>query len=177
MEQLRALDRALDRAQWPIAFIDVKRLYPDAKLPEYKTVGSVGADLCAYVPEDPIRDSWYPLIERPARSLVISPREAIAVGTGIAIQLPSGCHGMVKGRSGNARDRQLDAHVGTLDMDYTGEVHVLLFNHGQFTQVIEHGERIGQLVIVPTMRGLFGEVDELQPTVRGSQGFGSSGKF
>jgi dUTP pyrophosphatase len=160
MEQCLALGR--DHS-WPVAFLDVRRVYPDAILPQYKSTGAAGADLCAYLPAG-----------KQDCTAVLMPGEIAKVGTGIAMQLPSGCHGMIKGRSSNAV-RGVDVPVGTLDCDYTGEIHVILYNFDKAPFTFEHGDRIGQLIIVPTMRGLFGEVDDLKPTERGPNGFGSTG--
>jgi dUTP pyrophosphatase len=169
LSQMRSLDR---EHPWPVAFVSVKRLYPDAKLPEYKTRGAAGADLCAYLKAMP---GAYPLLEGGPVSYTIFSGRCACVPTGVAVQLPSGSHGMVKGRSSLAL-QGVDAHIGTLDMDYVGPLHVLLYNHSHLPYTIADGDRIGQLVIVPTMRGLFGEVDELRPTERGAGGFGSTGR-
>jgi dUTP pyrophosphatase len=100
------------------------------------------------------------------------------VSTGIALEVPAGCAGLVFARSSLGAKRGLAPanKVGVVDSDYRGEVRVVLFNHSQETQTIEPGERVAQFVITPVVTPVYVEAEELQDTDRGTGGFGSTGK-
>lgn len=142
--------------------IRVKKLNPNAILPTYGSAEAAGADLYACLSEP----------------LVVLPGEVAWVSTGIALEVPKGCAGLVYARSGLACKRGLAPanKVGVVDSDYRGEVKVVLFNHSKETQIIEHGERIAQFVIAPVLTPVYEEVAELDETDRGHGGFGSTGK-
>ena len=99
------------------------------------------------------------------------------IHTGIAIAIPEGLVGLNFARSGMAAKRGLAPanKVGVIDSDYRGEVMVALHNHGKEPQTVEHGDRVAQMVFVPYYAADFVEVDELDSTVRGEGGFGSTG--
>ena len=141
--------------------IHVKRLRPGAKLPTYGSVGAAGADL-------------YACIEQ---SVTIQPGETVFIPTGIALEVPEGCAGLVYARSGMACKRGLAPanKVGVVDSDYRGEIMVALHNHGTSAQTVAPGERIAQMVITPYLTAEFVEKEELTDTVRGEGGFGSTG--
>ena len=107
----------------------------------------------------------------------INPGETYLVKTGLAMEIPEGYAGLIYARSGLATKRGLAPanKVGVVDSDYRGEVMVALHNHSNETQVIEPKERIAQLVVAPFLKVDFEEVSELNETVRGEGGFGSSG--
>ena len=133
-------------------------------LPAYETSGAAGMDLRAAVPEDaPVR---------------LEPRERALIPTGLMIALPAGHEGQVRPRSGLAIKHGISLvnTPGTIDEDYRGEVHVPLINHGNEPFVVNRGERIAQLVVVPVTQVAIAEVEELDATERGSGGFGSTGK-
>lgn len=111
-------------------------------------------------------------------AITIQPGHRDSIGTGLAFQLPAGYEGQVRPRSGLARNHgvTLVNSPGTLDADYTGELMIMLINHGQEAVTIEPGHRIAQLVIAPVSRAELVEVDELAATDRGSGGFGSTGR-
>ena len=100
------------------------------------------------------------------------------IPTGIALELPAGYAGLVYARSGIACKRGLAPanKVGVIDCDYRGEVMVALHNHSGEAQTVAVGERVAQLVITPYITAEFIEKDELSDTVRGSGGFGSTGR-
>lgn len=133
----------------------------DLPLPAYETEHSAGMDLAAAVVED------MPLL-RGARA---------AVPTGLCIALPQGYEAQVRPRSGLAINYGVTVlnAPGTIDSDYRGEIKVLLVNFGPEEFVIRRGTRIAQLVVAPVLRGVWDEVAELPPTVRGDGGFGSTG--
>jgi dUTP pyrophosphatase len=140
--------------------IKVKKLNPNAVLPRYQTPGSAGADLSA-------------CIDAP---VTLAPGETAVIGTGFAAEIPDGYVGLVFARSGMATKRGIAPanKVGVVDSDYRGEFLVPLHNHGAQPDTIQPGERIAQLVIVPVLQANFTETDELDDTIRGGGGFGST---
>ncbi len=142
--------------------IAVKRLKPQAILPTYGSPEAAGADLYACLEQE----------------LTIGPGETAWVPTGIAMEVPVSCAGLIYARSGMACKRGLAPanKVGVIDSDYRGEIIVVLHNHGKESQTVTHGERIAQMVITPVLTPGFTEVDELSDTKRGNGGFGSTGK-
>jgi dUTP pyrophosphatase len=114
-------------------------------------------------------------IEGPLR---LAPGARAAVPTGLAIAIPPGYEGQVRPRSGLALRRGLTVlnAPGTIDSDYRGELAVLIVNLSAEVQVIEPRERIAQLVVAPVARAAVELVEELDPTVRGAGGFGSTGQ-
>lgn len=142
--------------------IRVKILKPGAKLPSYGSAEAAGADL-------------YACLENP---VTIAPGQTVFIPTGIALEVPKGCAGLVYARSGMACKRGLAPanKVGVVDSDYRGEFMIVLHNHGSEPQTVSHGERVAQLVITPVLTPGFVEVVQLDETQRGSDGFGSTGK-
>lgn len=142
--------------------IRVKKLREGALLPTYGTAQAAGADL-------------YACLEAP---LTIAPGETAWVPTGLALEVPEGCAGLVYARSGLATKRGLAPanKVGVIDSDYRGEITVVLYNHGSEAQSISSGERIAQLIITPVLTPAYTETDRLTETLRGTGGFGSTGK-
>ncbi len=139
----------------------VKRIDPQARLPERAHDGDAGLDLCA------------------CEAAHLGPGERWSVGTGIAIEVPEGHAGLVLPRSGLAREHgiALVNSPGLIDAGYRGEVRVLLLNTDPAeTFRIEVGDRIAQLVITPIAAIDAVEADELSETARGDGGFGSSGR-
>ena len=146
--------------------LQIKRL-PHSEglaLPAYETAGSAGMDLRAAVPAD--------------APITLAPRERALIPTGLMIALPVNHEGQVRPRSGLAIKHGISLinTPGTIDEDYRGEVHVPLVNHGTEPFVVNRGERIAQLVVVPVVQVSIKEVDDLDATERGSSGFGSTGK-
>ena len=142
--------------------IKVKLLRPGAQLPTYGTAFSAGADLYACLEED----------------VLIAPGETKKIPTGIAMELPVGCAGLIYARSSLGTKKGLAPanKVGVVDSDYRGEFMIFLHNHGTEAQTICHGDRVAQLVITPVFTPGFEEAEELSDTVRGAGGFGSTGK-
>ena len=142
--------------------IRVKQLRPGAKLPTYGTAGAAGADLYTCLEED----------------AVILPGQTRFLPTGIALEVPQGCAGLVYARSGLACKRGLAPanKVGVVDSDYRGEILVALHNHGDQPQMICDGERVAQLLITPVLTPEYGWSQELSDTQRDDKGFGSTGK-
>lgn len=142
--------------------IPVKKLKPNAILPTYGSAEAAGADL-------------YACLDAP---VTIAPGETAFIPTGLAMELPKGYAGLAYARSGLACKKDLAPanKVGVIDSDYRGEFMIALHNHGREVRVVEHGERIAQLVITPVFTPGFTEVLELSDTQRGAGGFGSTGK-
>ncbi len=145
-----------------MAPIPVKLLRQGAILPTYGSCEAAGADL-------------YACLEAP---VTIEPGKTAFVPTGIAMEVPKGCAGLVYARSGLACKRGLAPanKVGVVDSDYRGEIMVALHNHAGIPQRIENGERIAQMVITPVLTPEYQIVPELSDTSRGTGGFGSTGK-
>ncbi len=142
--------------------VNTKILRDGAKLPTRATSGSAASDL-------------YALLEEP---ITLAPGERRAVPTGIAIALQdSSCVALVCARSGLALKRGLGLAngIGVIDSDYRGEIFVALINNSDTEQIIENGERIAQLMIMPVILPTYNEVLSLDETERGEGGFGSTG--
>ena len=142
--------------------IRVKKLHTNAILPTYGSAESAGADL-------------YACLDEP---ITIEPGETAWIPTGIALEVPKGCAGLVYARSSLGAKRGLAPanKVGVIDSDYRGEIRVVLSNHGKTAQTITYGERIAQFLITPVLTPAYEEVQELTDTQRGAGGFGSTGK-
>ena len=141
--------------------VNIRKVDERAVIPTYSTKMSAGADLYAIVDDD----------------VIISPGETAFIRTGLAVQIPEGYAGMIFARSGLACKKGLAPanKVGVVDADYRGEVMVAIHNHSLEDRVIGYGERIAQLVILPFFHAEFNEVSELDDTIRGEGGFGSTG--
>ncbi len=142
--------------------IRVKKLHPNAVLPTYGSQAAAGADLYACLEE----------------AVTIQPGEIFWVPTGIALEVPAGCAGLVYARSSMGAKRGLAPanKVGVVDSDYRGEIRVVLLNHSKEPQTLQPGERVAQFVITPVLQPRYEEVAELSDTDRGTGGFGSTGK-
>ncbi len=133
-------------------------------LPAYETTGSAGMDLRAAVADD--------------APLTLEPGARALVPTGLKIALEQGYEAQVRPRSGLALKHGLTClnSPGTIDSDYRGEVGVILINHGEEPFVIRRGERIAQMVVARHEQAEVVQVETLDETVRGSGGFGSTGR-
>ena len=140
----------------------VKRLDPNVELPKYKTEGSSGLDLMAFI-DNPIK---------------ISPNTSALVPTGISVAISNDLEIQIRPRSGLAAKSSVTVlnTPGTIDSDYRGEIKIILFNHGKEDFIIKNKDRVAQMILVPIIKIEFEEVDELPNTIRGSGGFGSTGK-
>lgn len=132
------------------------------EVPQYHTEGAAGLDLRAAI-ENPI---------------VVRPHSFEIIPCGIAVEVPEGFVGDVRGRGGLAFKHGLSVvhGVGTVDWDYRGEMMVPLLNHSGVDYVIKRGDRIAQLVILPVQRVAVEVVEALGETVRGEGAFGSTGR-
>ena len=142
--------------------VRVKILKWGARLPTYGSAEAAGADLYACL----------------AEPMTIASGETAFVPTGIALEVPKGCAGLIYARSGLACKRGLAPanKVGVVDSDYRGEIIVALHNHGKEPQTIENGERVAQFVITPVLTPAYEIAEDLSDTARNQGGFGSTGK-
>ena len=140
----------------------VKKLSPKVQLPSYKTKGSSGMDLMAFLES----------------SIKIVPNSSALIPTGISVAIPNDVEIQIRPRSGLAAKSNIGVlnTPGTIDSDYRGEIKVILFNHGNKEFIVKNKDRIAQIVLVPVLKVDFEEVDNLSDSIRGSGGFGSTGK-
>ena len=140
----------------------VKRLDPAVKLPSYKTEGSSGMDLMAFI----------------KNTVKIAPKSSELISTGLSLAIPSDYEIQIRPRSGLAAKSNISVlnTPGTIDSDYRGELKIILFNHGNEEFIVKNTDRIAQMVLMPILKINFEEVEELPDTVRGTGGFGSTGK-
>lgn len=139
--------------------IGVKKLNSLSKVPTYVDGGASGFDLYA------------------TNAVVIQPMWSAEIETGVALEIPECYEVQIRGRSGLAFNKDVFAHVGTIDESYKGEIKIKLFNFGTKPIPIFPGMRIAQGVLAPVEKAEFVEVDELSESSRGSRGFGSSGMY
>ena len=141
--------------------LKIEKLPHNNILPEYKTEGAAGMDLCAAISEP----------------LELKPLERKLVPTGLKIELEHGYEAQVRPRSGLSIKHGITLIncVGTIDEDYRGEVCVPIVNISNETYTIQPDERIAQMVIMPYLRAEFSEVQSLDETERAAGGFGSTG--
>ena len=137
--------------------IKVKRLTATARIPQHKTEGAAGYDLVA------------------DQEAIVPARDRALIGTGIALELPTGRHGEIKPRSSLAA-AGITIDGGIIDEDYTGEVIVIMVNTTNAPFKVIIGDRIAQLIVIRNETVLIQEVQELTRTQRGQQGFGSTGR-
>jgi len=142
--------------------ISVKKVRPQAILPTYGSAGAAGADL-------------YACLDAP---VTIAAGESVFIPTGLAMEIPEGCAGLIYARSSLGTKRGLAPanKVGVIDSDYRGEICVVLHNHGSQPQTVAPEERIAQLLITPVLTPAYTLAEDLTQTQRGEGGFGSTGK-
>ena len=134
-----------------------KKLHPAARLPTRGSAGAAGLDLYA--------------VER----VTIAPGGRAAVRTGLAVAIPEGFYGRVAPRSGLAVRHGIDVLAGVVDSDYRGEILCALVNHGREPFEVEPGARVAQLVVEAIASPEPAWAEDLEETVRGAGGFGSTG--
>jgi len=140
--------------------VKVKKINPDAKLPVCSNPGDAGMDLFSVI------------------DLIIDPGEVSLIPTGLILELPTNTEAQVRPRSGLALNNGITVlnSPGTIDEGYRGEIGVILINHGKVAFRVEKHMKIAQLVIKPIFDVELVETCELTDSVRGSSGFGSSGR-
>ena len=140
----------------------IKKTNKEVITPKYKTDGSSGVDLSAFL----------------EKKVVIKPNSSELIPTGLQVAIPEEFEIQIRPRSGLAAKESIGVlnSPGTIDSDYRGELKIILFNHSNKDFIINNGDRIAQMVLVPIIKMEFEEVDSLPDTVRGQGGFGSTGK-
>ena len=145
-----------------MAKVLIKKLDPAVELPAYKTEGASGMDLMALVKE-PIN---------------LKPNSSCLVPTGLAVAFSSDFEIQIRPRSGLAAKNKISVlnTPGTIDSDYRGEIKIILFNHSNKDFIINNKDRVAQMVLTPIIKMELEETKELQKSIRGEGGFGSTGK-
>ena len=140
----------------------IKKLNPSVELPAYKTDGASGMDLMAFINEP----------------ITLKPKSSYLVPTGLSVAFSSDFEIQIRPRSGLAAKNSISVlnTPGTIDSDYRGELKVILFNHGNVDFLINNKDRIAQMILTPVIKIDLEETDKLPKTVRGKDGFGSTGK-
>ena len=140
----------------------VKKFDKNIKLPDYKTSGSSGMDLVAYI----------------KNKITINPGKTVIIPTGIAVAIPKNYEIQIRPRSGLAAKKGISVlnTPGTIDSDYRGEIKIILINLSKKSFVVKSGDRIAQIILCPVAKGKLQEVKNLPKTIRGKGGFGSTGK-
>ena len=140
----------------------IKKLNPDVRLPVYKTNGASGMDLMAFT-EKPIK---------------IAPNSSCLVPTGLSIAFSRDYEVQIRPRSGLAAKSNITVlnTPGTIDSDYRGEIKIIIFNHGKEDFIINNKDRVAQMILIPVVKIQLEETDNLPDTLRGKDGFGSTGK-
>ena len=140
----------------------VKKLDKNTKLPTYKTSGSSGMDLEAYIKS----------------KIIIKSGKTAIIPTGIAVAIPKNYEIQIRPRSGLAAKKSISVlnTPGTIDSDYRGEIKIILINLSKKPFLVKSGDRIAQMILCPVAKGKFKEVKNLPRTPRGISGFGSTGK-
>jgi dUTP pyrophosphatase len=137
--------------------IKIKKLNPDAKMPQFALVGDVGMDLYSVA------------------DIIIKPGDRISCPTGIAIKIPDGYAALIWDKSGPSHKFGIKTMGGVFDSNYIGEYLIGLINLGKEEFKIEKGQKIAQVIFQKIENPEIEEVDELEETVRGDNGFGSTG--
>ncbi len=140
----------------------IKKLDPSVKLPEYKTSGASGLDLMAFIKE-PIE---------------IKPKTSSLIPTGLSVAFSENYEIQIRPRSGLAAKKNITVlnTPGTIDSDYRGEIKVIIYNHGNEKFLLNNGDRIAQMILAPVVKMELEEVNNLPESIRGKDGFGSTGK-
>ena len=140
----------------------VKKFDKNIKLPAYKTSGSSGMDVMAYI----------------KNRTTIKPGETAIIPTGITLGIPKNYEIQIRPRSGLAAKKGISVlnTPGTIDSDYRGEIKIILINLSNKSFVVKSGDRIAQMVLCPVVKSKLKEVKKLPNTIRGGGGFGSTGK-
>ena len=141
----------------------IKKLSSEVKLPSYKTIGASGMDLMAFI----------------EKSIIVKPKTSCLIPTGLSMAFSEDYEVQIRPRSGLAAKNNISVlnTPGTIDSDYRGEIKVILFNHGDKDFTVNNDDRIAQMILMPILKVDFETVETLPETIRGSGGFGSTGKW
>ena len=145
-----------------MAKVLIKKLDQKVEIPSYKTEGASGLDLMAF-------------IDRPIK---LAPKTSCLVPTGLSVAFSNKYEIQIRPRSGLAAKNNISVlnTPGTIDSDYRGEIKIILFNHGTSEFIINNKDRIAQMILIPVSKMDLEEVKNLPNSLRGKDGFGSTGK-
>jgi dUTP pyrophosphatase len=145
-----------------MAKVLIKKLDPAVKLPVYKSSGASGMDLMAFIKE----------------SVNVKSKTSSLIPTGLSVAFSEDFEIQIRPRSGLAAKNNISVlnTPGTVDSDYRGEIKVIIYNHGNVDFIINNGDRIAQMVLVPVVKMELEVTSDLPETIRGEGGFGSTGK-
>ena len=145
-----------------MAKVLIKKLNPKVELPAYKASGASGMDLMAFI-QQPVK---------------LAPSSSCLIPTGLSVAFSEDYEIQIRPRSGLAANNSITIlnTPGTIDSDYRGEIKIILFNHSDKEFIINNKDRIAQMVLVPVIKIELEETDDLTDTLRGKNGFGSTGK-
>jgi dUTP pyrophosphatase len=145
-----------------MAKVLIKKLNPKVKIPEYKSQGASGMDLLAFI----------------GKSIIVAPKSSKLISTGLSVAFSQDYEIQIRPRSGLAAKNNISIlnTPGTIDSDYRGEIKIIIYNHGKDDFIINNGDRIAQMILVPILKMELEETDNLPETIRGKGGFGSTGK-
>jgi dUTP pyrophosphatase len=140
----------------------IKKLNQNVELPKYKTDGASGMDLMAFI-EEPIK---------------LLPNTSCLVPTGLSVAFSKDYELQIRPRSGLAAKNNITVlnTPGTIDSDYRGDIKIILFNHGNKEFIIKNKDRIAQMILAPIVKIELEETNNLPDSLRGKDGFGSTGK-
>ena len=140
----------------------IKKLDSSVELPTYKTNGASGMDLMAFIKS----------------SVTIKPKTSSLIPTGLSIAFSENYEVQIRPRSGLAAKNNISVlnTPGTIDSDYRGEIKVIIYNHGNNDFLINNGDRIAQMILMPVVKMELEETNDFPETIRGEGGFGSTGK-
>ena len=140
----------------------IKKLDSAVKLPMYKTDGASGMDLMAFIKE----------------TIKVKSKTSSLIPTGLAVAFSENYEIQIRPRSGLAVKNNISVlnTPGTIDSDYRGEIKVIIYNHGDNEFLINNGDRIAQMILTPVVKMELEETTNLPETIRGKDGFGSTGK-
>ena len=141
----------------------IKKLSSEVQLPSYKTLGASGMDLMAFIKS----------------SITVKPKTSSLIPTGLSIAFSEDYEVQIRPRSGLAAKNNISVlnTPGTIDSDYRGEIKVIIYNHGNNDFLINNGDRIAQMILMPVVKMELEETNNLPETIRGEGGFGSTGKW
>ena len=145
-----------------MAKVLIKKLDPAVKLPEYKTNGASGMDLVAFI----------------KKPIYVKPKTSSLVPTGLSVAFSEDFEIQIRPRSGLAAKNNISVlnTPGTIDSDYRGEIKIIIYNHSNDEFLINNGDRIAQMILAPIVKMELEETLDLPETIRGTGGFGSTGK-
>lgn len=156
--------------------LPIKKLREDVKIPSFKTEGSVGFDLSAYIRSDQ-EETYNEMTHTGEPCIHLNPQDVFLVRTGFAIAVPQGYELQIRSRSGLSLKNGVIVlnSPATIDTDYRGELMIILKNTGKEDFIIRDGDRVAQSVLAVAPKVEILQVDILDDTVRGSDGLGSTG--